>query len=114
MAEVLRAIIGTYRDVLKAPALTDAALFSNYALAALVVDEVCREVGGLAGPGGRWGAVGCWRQRSRHSCLHVSGAARAAAGRLLHVAIQWTPKVAQPSNAAACVVPGPAGAGGAD
>lgn len=45
MAEVLRAIIGTYRELFKAPALTEAVLFSNYALTALVVDEVCREVG---------------------------------------------------------------------
>ncbi|PRW60145.1 6-phosphogluconolactonase 1 [Chlorella sorokiniana] len=43
LAEVLRAIIGTYRELFKAPALTEAALFSNYALTALVVDEVCRE-----------------------------------------------------------------------
>lgn len=45
VAEVLRAIIGTYRELFKAPALTEAGLFSNYALTALVVDEVCREVG---------------------------------------------------------------------
>jgi len=45
VAEVLRAIIGTYRELFKAPALTEAVLFSNYALTALVVDEVCREVG---------------------------------------------------------------------
>ena len=53
MAEVLRTIIAVYREVFKAAALTDALLFSNYALAALVVDEVCREVrarlGGCSG-----------------------------------------------------------------
>ncbi|EFN53185.1 hypothetical protein CHLNCDRAFT_137003 [Chlorella variabilis] len=43
LAEVLRTIIAVYREVFKAAALTDALLFSNYALAALVVDEVCRE-----------------------------------------------------------------------
>ena len=44
MSEVLRAIISTYREVFKAPNLTDAVLFSNDAVAALVVDEVVREV----------------------------------------------------------------------
>ena len=44
VSEVLRAIISTYREVFKAPNLTDAVLFSNYAVAALVVDEVVREV----------------------------------------------------------------------
>lgn len=46
MAEVLRVIIGVYRELFRATSLTDAVLFSNYALTALVVDEVCREVGG--------------------------------------------------------------------
>ncbi|KAL4431611.1 hypothetical protein ABPG77_001453 [Micractinium sp. CCAP 211/92] len=43
LAEVLRVIISTYREVFKAPNLTDAVLFSNYAVAVLVVDEVVRE-----------------------------------------------------------------------
>ena len=52
VAEVLRAIIGAYKDLFKVQqqqqggggGLSDALLFSNYGLAALVVDEVCREV----------------------------------------------------------------------
>lgn len=69
VAEVLRAIIGTYRELFKAPALTEAVLFSNYAATALVVDEVCREVGGAgqvpqAGPSDRchkcWGCARPW------------------------------------------------------
>lgn len=44
VAEVLRVIISTYREVFKAPNLTDAVLFSNYAVTVLVVDEVVREV----------------------------------------------------------------------
>ena len=44
MAEVLRSIIGVFREQFKAASLTDAVIFSKYALAALVVDEVCKEV----------------------------------------------------------------------
>lgn len=43
LSEVLRVIISTYREIFKAPSLTDAVLFSNYAVTALVVDEVVRE-----------------------------------------------------------------------
>jgi hypothetical protein len=43
VAEVLRAIIGCYKDLFKAT-LTDAILFSNYAQTVLVIDEVCKEV----------------------------------------------------------------------
>ena len=58
MAEVLRAIIGAYKDLFKVQqqqggsgggGLSDALLFSNYGLVALVVDEVCREVRARAG-----------------------------------------------------------------
>lgn len=84
VAEVLRAIIGTYRELFKAPALTEAVLFSNYAATALVVDEVCREVGGAgAGPGGRchkcWGmckAVGTGTASWEHVLAGLSLSAR--------------------------------------
>ena len=45
MAEVLRAIIAAYRELFKAATLTDGVLLSNYAMAVLVVNEVCKEVG---------------------------------------------------------------------
>lgn len=46
VAEVLRAIIAAYRELFKAATLTDGVLLSNYAMAVLVVNEVCKEVGG--------------------------------------------------------------------
>ena len=64
VAEVLRAIIAAYRDLFKAASLTDGVLLANYALAVLVVDEVCKEVGGCLG-GWQWvvGGSGCLRHR---------------------------------------------------
>jgi hypothetical protein len=47
VAEVLGTLIDAYRELLRAPTLTDAAVFANYALAVLIVDEVCREVGAV-------------------------------------------------------------------
>lgn len=71
VAEVLRAIIGTYRELFKAPTLTEAALLSNYALTALVVDEVCREV--RAWPYGRQHG-GCQEACGRrHGRRHAAG-----------------------------------------
>jgi hypothetical protein len=60
VAEVLRAIISAYRDLFKAASLTDGVLLANYALAVLVVDEVCKEVGGWVGAWMRaCGRAGC-------------------------------------------------------
>lgn len=72
MVEVLRAIIGAYRELFKAPALTEAVLFSNYALTALVVDEVCREVGcGCCPASGVSVRPACWAWRA-HAALCCS------------------------------------------
>lgn len=40
---VLRAIIDTLKELTRAPTLTDALLFQNYAQTILVLDEVCKE-----------------------------------------------------------------------
>lgn len=45
VSAVLAAIIAAYKEVFRGASLTDALLFSNYAIVVLVVDEVCREVG---------------------------------------------------------------------
>ncbi|KAL4859103.1 hypothetical protein ACK3TF_000878 [Chlorella vulgaris] len=47
LSAVLAAIIAAYKEVFRGASLTDALLFSNYAVVVLVVDEVCRE--GLVG-----------------------------------------------------------------
>ncbi|KAI3436211.1 hypothetical protein D9Q98_002265 [Chlorella vulgaris] len=47
LSAVLAAIIAAYKEVFRGASLTDALLFSNYAIVVLVVDEVCRE--GLLG-----------------------------------------------------------------
>ena len=91
VAEVLRAIIAAYRELFKAASLTDGVLLSNYALAVLVVDEVCKEVGGRAGgrvgghvladcqqsvggrPGsGGWALVGAWSGAACSTCCAAS------------------------------------------
>ncbi len=43
VAEILRALAAIYLEELRVPALTDAALFANYALTALAADEVIKE-----------------------------------------------------------------------
>lgn len=50
VAELLRGVIGAYKESFKAAALSDSAVFQNYALAALVVDEACKEVRGRLDP----------------------------------------------------------------
>ncbi len=43
VSEVLRTLIEVYKEVFRAPTLTDALLLQHYAQTMLVVDEVCRE-----------------------------------------------------------------------
>lgn len=45
MAEVLRALIAACSELLRASPLSDAALFQNYAMLALIFDTVVKEVG---------------------------------------------------------------------
>lgn len=116
VAEVLRAIIGTYRELFKAPALTEAVLFSNYAATALVVDEVCREVGGVgAGRSGRCcecrGCARPWAPALQAgSTPWPARAFRLAATAWLPLLAKQGGSVPTPSHPA-CL---PAGAGGAD
>lgn len=48
MSELLRCLIAAYKDAFRSN-LSDAVLLANYAQTALVVDELCKEVGGGAG-----------------------------------------------------------------
>ena len=52
VAEVLRALVAALKDVLKVPVLSDTIVFQGYAQAALVVDEVVKEVRGQGGGAG--------------------------------------------------------------
>ena len=53
VAELLRCLIGAYRDAFRS-ALTDAVLLANYAQTALVADELCKEVGSLPAKACDW------------------------------------------------------------
>lgn len=44
MSDILRIIIGCYKDIFKVPALSDTVLLQSFAQTALVIDEVCKEV----------------------------------------------------------------------
>lgn len=44
LADILRSIIGIYKDMFKVATLSDGVLFSRYAQAALIIDEVIKEV----------------------------------------------------------------------
>jgi hypothetical protein len=46
VAEVLRTLIGVYKEAFKVPTLSDAVMFDNYAQTIIVLDEVCKEVSG--------------------------------------------------------------------
>ena len=82
MAELLRLLISTYKEMFKSAQLTDTLLFQHYATTVLVVDEVCtgvrrgvgvggraRQMGGGACKADEWGGEGanggCWQRRTR-------------------------------------------------
>lgn len=44
VSEILKTIIGCYKEIFKVQALSDTALLQNFAQTALVIDEVCKEV----------------------------------------------------------------------
>ena len=44
VSEVLRTLIDVYKEVFKAPILTDVIMLQNYPQTILTIDEVCKEV----------------------------------------------------------------------
>ena len=43
VSEVLRTLIAVYKEIFKAPTLTDVVLLQNYPQTILTIDEVCKE-----------------------------------------------------------------------